>query len=265
MEVDIFVRGWDHWKEGQAIAKILGALQGASKALLKAISETEREKITTKTAYKSFIRGHLLETAVPELGRAFRSWLKLRRLPKEGMRVYLTRHQQILAQMERTLNESQVQKQLHDKLMVIIKDQKTEVLMSKHLESLRLSKARDKKSENGSVKGSAKGSVKSAASAKSSRKETAGPDLVDGQRVWGKKTEKKPQADDYETKWSEDEWLPSEHGSQKDWDWKDKNRWWKAEWDESKPNETATVKDRLTELGSVLAEISLEIPDKQTV
>jgi hypothetical protein len=112
------------------------------------------------------------------------------------------------------------------------------------------------------VKGSAKGSVKSAASAKSSRKETAGPDLVDGQRVWGKKTEKKPQADDYETKWSEDEWLPSEHGSQKDWDWKDKNRWWKAEWDESKPDETATVKDRLTELGSVLAEISLEIPDK---
>ena len=129
LEVDIFVRGWDHWKEPQAIAKILGELSGDSKKLLKALSETEREKVNSKAAYKAFIRGHLLETAVPELGRAFRNWVKLRRQPKEGMRLYLQCRRQLLTRMQTTLNESNTQNQLKLKLMSVIKGQKLEILM----------------------------------------------------------------------------------------------------------------------------------------
>ena len=87
IEVDIFVRGWDHWQEPPAIANIIGELHGDSKKLLKALSETERDKINSKAAYKLFIRGHLLGTTVPELGQAFRNWVELRRQPKEGVRL----------------------------------------------------------------------------------------------------------------------------------------------------------------------------------
>ena len=41
LEVDIFVRGWNHWKKPQAIAKIFGELFGDSKKLMKALSETD--------------------------------------------------------------------------------------------------------------------------------------------------------------------------------------------------------------------------------
>ena len=129
IEVDIFVRGWDHWKEPQAIAKIFRELSGDSKKRLKALSETEREKVNSKAAYKAFIRGHLLETAVPELGRAFRNWVKLRRQPKEGMRLYLQRHKQLLTRMQTTLIESNIQSQLKLKKMIVIKYRKMEIFM----------------------------------------------------------------------------------------------------------------------------------------
>ena len=65
IEVDTFVRQFPKWKEGIAIAKILGALQGQSKQLLQALSEVERDKISTKVAYRSFLRATCLKSGYP--------------------------------------------------------------------------------------------------------------------------------------------------------------------------------------------------------
>ena len=76
VEVDLFCRRKPDWQEAQQIAQLLGALKGTPKSLHLALSEKERAKITTKEIFKKYLKGNLLETSVPELGRNLRAWQK---------------------------------------------------------------------------------------------------------------------------------------------------------------------------------------------
>ena len=56
IDVDIFVKQEPPWKEPQQIAKLLGALKNQAKDLHAALSESERDKITTKETFKEYLR-----------------------------------------------------------------------------------------------------------------------------------------------------------------------------------------------------------------
>ena len=116
VEADLFCRRKPACQEAEQVASLLSALKGIPKSLLLALSEKERAKITTKEIFKKYLKGKLLETSVPELGRNLRAWQKLSRLPKEGMRIYILRHRQLLSRLERSVNESEVAAQLQLRL-----------------------------------------------------------------------------------------------------------------------------------------------------
>jgi len=232
IEVDIYVRQFPKWKEEIAIAKILGSLQGQSKQLLQALSEVEREKISTKAAYRSFLRGHLLEVGIPERGRSFRSWLKLRRQPKEGMRLFLTRHRQLLTKMEATLNEGQNQKSLISRMKKEIAKQKLDLLLKEKAERLDEEKWQRYKT-------------------------VPRPKLVKVNGIWVRATEPDDQDDDED--------LEGTDGQSDTHSWQS-NSWWKSWWQEEPEEEASpTIKDRFAELSSILAHLD-ELPrtDRQT-
>ena len=163
VEVDLFCRRKPAWQEAQQIASLLSALKGTPKSLHLVLSEKERAKITTKEIFKKYLKGNLLETSVPELGRNLRAWQKLRRLPKEGMRIYILRHRQLLSKLERSVNESEVAAQLQLRLRKMVDDFKAKKVLYERAEKLkREAKAKKKR-------GSDKTSVSSKGSGKSSK------------------------------------------------------------------------------------------------
>ena len=145
IEVDVFIKQEPKWKEAQQVAKLLGALRNQGKDLHAALSESERDKIVTKESFKQFLRGHLLETAGPELGRNLRAWQKLRRQPKEGMRLYILRHRQLLSKLERSVNDTDVGKMMRVKLRSLIDAAKSKIVLEERTarikEQLRRSRA----------------------------------------------------------------------------------------------------------------------------
>ena len=118
-----YVRQADPWKEGQQISKIISNMGANPNSkpwkLIQALSDEERDKLISKSAFLEFLRLHLLESAIPELGRAFRNWIKIRRENKESMRLYTMRHRQVLSRMEKALNESKTSTEVESKLTEI--------------------------------------------------------------------------------------------------------------------------------------------------
>ena len=137
IELKIFCLQAPNWKESQQIAKVLGNLKDEPKQLYSSLSEVERRKITSRAAYVQYIEGHLLESAIPELGRHFRAWIRVKRENKEGMRLLVVRHRQDLSKVERSLQESSTSKKLNDKLRAIIDGEKMKIVMDERAASLR--------------------------------------------------------------------------------------------------------------------------------
>ena len=249
VEVDLYCRQFPTWKEGIAIAKILGQLQGQSRLLMQSLSEAERSKVTTKLAYRTFLRGHLLETGIPELGRSFRSWLKLRRQPKEGMRLFLARHRQLLAKMESTLNEGHTQKTIAAKLKKLIDEQKLELLMQEKKETIRDQINKNKWERS-------KDTIHGKCATRTIKK------FVREDGNWVKKDVEVPIEDDDWEQISQKSHR-SEAKSSKSWEWSSSHDGW-SQWQgwKEEEEEPVTIKDRMTELATKLAELEVACPDQ---
>ena len=234
IEVDIFVKQAPKWQEPQQIAKLLGALKNQAKSLHAALSEGERDKIVSKEVFKQYLRGHLLETSVPELGRNLRAWQKIRRLPKEGMRLYILRHRQLLSKLEKSVNESDVSRNLKTKLRSIIDAAKAKLVMKERADRLKAQAQEARRLSHSST-----GSNQPQAGQESGTR-----------RVWGRSKAREKEEKPDETVWEETD------GYDGKWNWQESG-WWKGSWKEEKPPEEA--KDRLEELGECIAEVELEL------
>ena len=255
IEVDIFCKQEPSWKEPQQIAKLLGALKNQAKDLHAALSESERDKIISKEIFKEYLRGHLLETSIPELGRNLRSWQKLKRLPREGMRLYILRHRQLLSKLEKSVNETDVSRQMRVKLRSLIDAAKAKTVMSERAERLK-AEARAKKRSPTPSHYSERAPSELGGSQGSERSENV-------QRTWAtsrnrprvRKEEVDPDAGD----WDE--------GNEEGWNWKESSNWWSKGWTgKEQVKEVPTVaKDRLEELAECLAEVelALQVADKE--
>ena len=246
IEVDIFVKQEPRWKEAQQIAKLLGALKNQAKNLHAALSESERDKIVTKEIFKQYLRGHLLETSIPELGRNLRAWQKIRRLPKEGMRLYILRHRQLLNKLERSVNESDVSKAVHSKLRSMIDKAKTKLIMKERAEQL---------------KAQAKEHRRKLGSQQSEPQESVGG--RQGPRTWSKARAEDVRVDPVEGEdYYEMEWEATSD-TRDNWDWQ-KSGWWQSGWKEQ-ASEPEEAKDKLEELSECIAEteLALQVVDKE--
>jgi hypothetical protein len=65
---------------------------------------------------------------VPELGKNFRAWVKLKRNPREGMRLFVLRHRQVLNKVESSLNETESGDSLSKKLRDMIDKNKLTII-----------------------------------------------------------------------------------------------------------------------------------------
>ena len=86
------------------------------------LSEEERVALHVNLiTFLDFLKENCLPTALPELGRRFREWLKFKRVKKETMRVYFKRYSQQLGKMEQCMDLVQDADANFKKLMKLVK------------------------------------------------------------------------------------------------------------------------------------------------
>ena len=264
-----YVRQADPWKEGQQISKIIGKMGSnpSSKPwkLIQALSDEERDKLITKSALLDFLRLHLLESAIPELGRNFRAWIKIKRENKESMRLYIMRHRQVLSKMEKSLNESKTASEVESKLHSEVDRERLKILTTE-----RTKFRTPPRSPTPSYTGR---------SPTRSQRPASGPHTPEPTRprVWGRAREHGRTADDWQSQEPDDEehwdeqWeevgsaLPHSPQREKDWgNWQGK---WGSSWEGWSDNKVKHVpKERLDELAETIAKIAIELePEKQSL
>ena len=97
----IYCRGTDKWKIGQRISNLIQSLTGKAWDSIMNLSENERENLQVDlTSFHTYLNSSCLPTAIPELGRRFREWLKFRRFRTETMRTYIRRYHLNLNKLE---------------------------------------------------------------------------------------------------------------------------------------------------------------------
>ena len=97
----IYCRGTDRWKIGQRISNLIQSLTGKAWDSIMNLSEKERENLQVDLeSFHTYLKSSCLPTAIPELGRRFREWLKFRRVRKETMRTFIRRYHLQLNKLE---------------------------------------------------------------------------------------------------------------------------------------------------------------------
>ena len=102
----VYTRGCEPWKVHTRVANLIQHLDETGKVwqMIRNLSEQERIALQSNIqTYLDFIKDNCLPTALPELGRRFREWLKFRRSKGETMRVYYKRFVQHLGKMEQCM------------------------------------------------------------------------------------------------------------------------------------------------------------------
>jgi hypothetical protein len=100
----ICVRGADQWKQSQRISNLVQVLEGKAWEAIENLSDNERDKIQESLVpFLAFLKEQCLPTAIPELGRRFREYLRFRRVRKESMRIYVKRYRLQLVKLENSM------------------------------------------------------------------------------------------------------------------------------------------------------------------
>ena len=244
ISLETFVKQREVWKEGQQIARIINRFDKKGKPwkLLVSLSEQERAKLTTKDALISYLKGNLLESAIPELGRHFRNWIKFRRDNGESMRVFILRHRKTLNKMESTLNLAQASAELKMKLRGQIDKIKLKILSEEHAARIRPKVPRKSKT------------WVNPKAPKSS--EDTGAGVGD----WESEEEEEDWREGYDdpgNPWQEDDkWSEGGWSSGSGW-WK--NSWWKDNSKRDESTQPEPVKDKTEELSTALTEVEMAL------
>ena len=246
---ETFLKQVEPWKESQQIARIINHFDKRGKPwrLLISLSESERAKLTTKANLFAYLKGNLLESAIPELGRHFRAWIKFKRDSGESMRVFILRHRQTLAKMEASLNQAQASADLKAKLRGFIDKAKLKLLSAEYAEKV---------AEKSKSRPEPKVKV---------WKSRAGP----SNRRNASQVDEDPYSQEEEEddgQWSAGQWSAGKWSSESKSVWW-KGKWWENGWGSDKGYEAEPIKDKTEELSETLAqvELALEVRGKPEV
>ena len=93
VKVKYFLRTKPEWQKSQQLARLIQGLRGKAWDLIERLPESSKEKLeSSEEVLFGFLKKHLLEGEIPELGRCFKSYLTLKRQKRESMVLYCMRH-----------------------------------------------------------------------------------------------------------------------------------------------------------------------------
>ena len=104
VQVKYFLKTKPGWQRSQQIAKLIRNLKKKAWDLIEKLPESSKEKLeTSETIYFAFLKKHLLEGEIPELGRCFKNYLGLRRQKRESMLLYIMRNRVALDKLDKAM------------------------------------------------------------------------------------------------------------------------------------------------------------------
>ena len=104
VQVKYFLKTKPEWQRSQQIAKLIRNLRKKAWDLIEKLPESSKEKLESSEAvYFAFLKKHLLEGEIPELGRCFKNYLSLRRQKRESMLLYIMRNRVALDKLDRAM------------------------------------------------------------------------------------------------------------------------------------------------------------------
>ena len=104
VQVKYFLKSKPSFQQSQQIAKLIRQLRGRAWELIEKLPETSKEKLEkSQEIFFNFLKKHLLEGELPELGRCFKNYLQLRRSRKESMQLYIMRNRGALEKLEKAM------------------------------------------------------------------------------------------------------------------------------------------------------------------
>ena len=104
IQVRYFLRTKPQWQTPQQLARLILGLKGKAKELVEKLPEESREQLEkSELVYLNFLKKHLLEGEIPELGRAFRTYLQMKRQRQESMVLYTMRHRENLSKLDKAM------------------------------------------------------------------------------------------------------------------------------------------------------------------
>ena len=108
LQVHYYLKQAPYWKRSYQIAKLVRALKGKCWSLVEKLPEKSREQLEkSEDVFLAFLKKHLLEGEIPELGRIFRLYLSFRRQKKESMVLYTLRHRELLTKLGKNMKSVQ--------------------------------------------------------------------------------------------------------------------------------------------------------------
>ena len=92
LQVHYYLKQVPYWKQSFQIAKLVRNLRGKCWALVEKLPEKSRAQLEkNEDIFLAFLKKHLLQGEIPELGRVFRLYLGLKRQKGESMMMYVIR------------------------------------------------------------------------------------------------------------------------------------------------------------------------------
>jgi hypothetical protein len=105
LQVEYFFKTKPHWEKPYLLAKLIKALTGKCWTLIEKLPQTSRLQLEkSPEIFLSFLKKHLLEGVLPELGRVFRNYLPIRRNRSESKMLYCLRHREALSKLRKAMS-----------------------------------------------------------------------------------------------------------------------------------------------------------------
>ena len=120
LQVHYYLKQVPYWKQPYQIAKLVRNLRGKCWALIEKLPEKSRAQLEkNEEVFLGFLKKHLLQGEIPELGRIFKLYLGLKRQKGESMMMYVIRHRELLNKLGKSMRSVQgndLEKHLKKKL-----------------------------------------------------------------------------------------------------------------------------------------------------
>lgn len=108
LQVHYYLKQVPYWKQSFQIAKLVRNLRGKCWALVEKLPEKSRAQLEkNEDIFLAFLKKHLLQGEIPELGRVFRLHLGLKRQKGESMMMYVIRHRELFNKLGKSMRSVQ--------------------------------------------------------------------------------------------------------------------------------------------------------------